>query len=174
MRTDQRSNGPTRTGSAGYLMNGRPGPGKSPVGAEIREVHSPPDVLMRGLAIAGLAGIAIVHLVQLPSTWHETKDLFVLFAFLVVAATAVAVALLFLDGLLVWASAALTAIGPIVGYVVTRSASVFFDHDDVGNWLEPLVLVAVFIEAAVLGIALAMLSRSTGLVRSTQSLLLTN
>ena len=170
MHTQQRSEPLTRSGSVGSVMDGRPRSGQSPEDTANREAHSPPDVLMRGLAIAGLAGIAIVHLVELPSTWHETKGLFVLFAILVVAATAVAVALLFLDGALVWAAAALTALGPIVGYVVTRSASVFFDHDDVGNWLEPLVLVAVFIEAAVLGIALAMLLRSTAALRPAPAL----
>jgi hypothetical protein len=114
---------------------------------------------MRGLAVAGLAGIAIVHLVELPTTWHEAKGLFWLFAILVVASATLAVALMFFDGPVVWALVALTAFGPILGYVLTRSASVIFDHDDVGNWLEPLVLVAVFVETGVLAIALGKLAR---------------
>lgn len=115
---------------------------------------------MRGLAIAGLAGIALVHLVELPDTWHQETGLFAFFMLLVVTATGMAVALMFVDGPPVWVVVALTALGPIAGYLLTRSASVFFDHEDAGNWLEPLVLVAVFIEVGVLAIALSMLVRT--------------
>jgi hypothetical protein len=100
----------------------------------------------------GLAGIALVHLVEMPDTWRQTPGLGALFTILVVAAAAVAVALLLDDRGLVWLAAALVAMGPIAGYVLTRSVSVFFDHEDVGNWLEPLVLVALFIEVSVLGL----------------------
>jgi hypothetical protein len=109
-------------------------------------------LLVRGLAIVGVAGIALVHLVEMPDTWRETPGLGALFTVLVVAAAVVAVALLLDDSSLVWLAAALVAVGPIAGYLVTRSASVFFDHEDVGNWLEPLVLVALFIEVSVLSL----------------------
>lgn len=112
----------------------------------------PRRVLVRGLATVGLAGIALVHLVELPDTWRETPGLGALFTILVVASVAVAVALLLDDSRLAWLATALLAVGPIAGYVLTRSASVPFDHEDVGNWLEPLVLVALFIEVSVLGL----------------------
>ena len=109
-------------------------------------------LLVRGLAIVGLAGIALVHLVEMPDTWRDTPGLGALFTVLVVGAAVVAVALLLDDSSLVWLAAALVAVGPIAGYLLTRSVSVPFDHEDVGNWLEPLVLVALFIEVSVLGL----------------------
>jgi hypothetical protein len=109
-------------------------------------------LLVRGLAIVGLAGIGLVHLVEMPDTWRQTPGLGALFTILVVASAAVATALLLDDTSLAWLAAALVAVGPIAGYLLTRSASVFFDHEDVGNWLEPLVLVALFIEVSVLGL----------------------
>lgn len=112
----------------------------------------PRRLLARGLTVVGLAGIALVHLVELPDTWHETSGLGLLFTILVVAAAVVAVSLLQADTGPRWLAAAAVALAPIVGYVLTRSTSLPFDHDDVGNWLEPLVLVALFIEASVVGL----------------------
>lgn len=109
-------------------------------------------LLARGLAVAGLVGIALVHLVELPDTWRDTTGLGALFVVLVVAAGCVAAALLHSDHDQAWLAAALVAVAPIAGYVLTRSVSVPFDHDDVGNWAEPLVLVAVFIEVSTLGL----------------------
>jgi hypothetical protein len=115
-------------------------------------VSDPRRVLVRGLATVGLAGIALVHLVELPDTWRQTPGLGALFTILVVASAAVAVALLLNDTRLAWLAAALVALGPIAGYLLTRSASVAFDHEDVGNWLDPAVLAALFIEVSVLGL----------------------
>jgi hypothetical protein len=112
----------------------------------------PRRLLGRALTTVGLVGIALVHLVELPDTWHETSGLGFLFTLLVLASTAVAAGLLHADTGWLWLAAAAVALGPIAGFLLTRSASVPFDHDDVGNWLEPLVLVAVFVEVSVLGL----------------------
>jgi hypothetical protein len=111
------------------------------------------ELLVRGLTVVGLAGIALVHLVELPSTWHEAPMLAAMFTLLAVASAAAAAALIVHDNAPTWLAAVLIASGPIAGYLLTRSADVFFDHDDVGNWLEPLALVALFIEAGVLALA---------------------
>jgi hypothetical protein len=109
-------------------------------------------LLVRGLTVVGLAGIALIHLVELPDTWRESPGLGALFLVLVIAAVVVGGALVHQDATPVWQLSALVALGPIVGYVVTRSADLPFDHDDVGNWLEPSVLVATFIEVSVLAL----------------------
>jgi hypothetical protein len=137
-------------------MSRQPLTSRSPATASLpHRADSPADprrLLGRGLAVVGLAGIALVHLVELPDTWHETSGLGALFTILVVASAGVAAALLHADTPPAWLAAALVAAAPIAGYVLTRSTSVPFDHDDVGNWLEPLVLVALFIEMSVLGL----------------------
>jgi hypothetical protein len=109
-------------------------------------------LLARGLAVVGLTGIALVHLVELPDTWRETVGLGVLFALLVVAAATVAAGLLHVDTTRLWQASAIVALAAIAGYVLTRSVALPFDRSDVGNWLEPLGLVALFIEAGVLAL----------------------
>jgi hypothetical protein len=83
---------------------------------------------------------------------------------LFVAAIAVGGAFVHVDVTPLWQLSALVALGPIAGYVLTRSADVPFDHDDVGNWLEPAVLVATFIEVSVF--ALCMYAMLTTRARS--------
>lgn len=108
--------------------------------------------LLRGLTVVGLAGIALIHLVELPDTWRESTGLGALFLVLVIAAVVVGAALVHLDVTSLWQLSALVALGPIAGYLLTRSADVPFDHADVGNWLEPSVLVATFVELSVLAL----------------------
>ena len=111
-----------------------------------------PRLLTRALAIAALLAIALVHLVQLPDTFRQTPGLGALFTALVLGATLIAAALLHLDHHLLWHAAALTAASAIGGYVLTRSVAVPFDTADVGNWLEPLGLVALFLESSLLAL----------------------
>ena len=109
-------------------------------------------VLARGLGIIGLGAIAVVHIAELPDTWRQTPGLGAMFAVLALAASLNAIALLHADGSRVWQVAGLVALAPIGGYLLTRSVAVPFDRDDVGNWLEPSVLVAVFVEFSVLAL----------------------
>jgi hypothetical protein len=109
-------------------------------------------LLARGLATAALTGVALIHLAQLPDTWREMPALGMMFAVLAVAATAMSAALVHADTRRRWHGAALIGVAPIVGYVVTRSTAVPFDRGDVGNWLEPLGLVALFTEATIIAL----------------------
>ena len=104
-------------------------------------------LLARGLAAVALVGIALVHLMQLPHTWEESPALGAMFAVLVVAATVASGAIVSFDNRLVWLTAVLIGAAPIAGYVLTRSTTVPFAADDVGNWLEPAGLAALFLEA---------------------------
>jgi hypothetical protein len=109
-------------------------------------------LLVRGLAVVALAGVALVHLVQLPDTFRQMPGLGALFTALVVAAAVIAAGLVHVDHRLLWWLAGLTAFGAAAGYALTRAVALPFDDGDVGNWLEPLGLVALFIEASLLGL----------------------
>src|SRR5262249_28075596 len=67
-------------------------------------------MLVRGLTVVGLAGIALIHLALLPDTWRESTGLGALFLVLVIAAVAVGTALIYLDVTPLWQLSALVAL----------------------------------------------------------------
>jgi hypothetical protein len=109
-------------------------------------------VLTRGIAIIALTAIALVHLIQLPDTYRQTPALGVMFIGLVLASMTIAAALVHTDRRVVWHAAYLTSAAVLAGYVLTRSMAVPFDRGDVGNWLEPIGLVALVLEASLIAL----------------------
>ena len=64
------------------------------------------------------------------------------------------------DQVLAWVLALGVALGPIVGYSLTRSVGLPQATDDIGNWFEPLGVAAMSTEAVLLVVSLAMLRRA--------------
>ncbi|MCD0481079.1 hypothetical protein LO771_01285 [Streptacidiphilus sp. ASG 303] len=54
-----------------------------------------------------------------------------------------------------WLLAAGVALGPILGYVLSRGPGLPDYHDDVGNWGEPLGVASLVVEGLLLVLALA-------------------
>ena len=106
-----------------------------------------PHLLARALAIAALVGVAVVHLVQLPDTFRQMPGLGAP-CLLRWFSGLVAAALVYIDHRRLWHAATLTTAGAIGAYLLTRGLPVPFDTRDVGNWLEPLGLVALFLESS--------------------------
>ena len=112
------------------------------------------DPVPRATAIGGLVAVAAIHLGQVVPTVNQTP-------YLGAAFVALTLACVFLAGWLlvdapgpVWAAVALVNISAIAGYVFTRTASTFFDNQDVGNWGETLGLVALLIEGSLVVLSL--------------------
>jgi hypothetical protein len=61
-----------------------------------------------------------------------------------------------------WLLAAAVALGPLVGYVLSRGPGLPDYGDDRGNWSEPLGLVSIAVEVALLATAAAVLLRNRG------------
>ncbi|MFJ5519589.1 hypothetical protein ACIQB4_21340 [Streptomyces griseoluteus] len=59
-----------------------------------------------------------------------------------------------------WLLAAGVALGPLLGYVLSRGPGLPYYSDDVGNWTEPLGLVSLAVEGALLLLSLPLLARS--------------
>lgn len=57
-----------------------------------------------------------------------------------------------------WILGGLTALLTFIGYIVTRATPVPGDQDDFGNWLEPLGIASLVIEAILVGMAVWVLS----------------
>jgi hypothetical protein len=111
------------------------------------------DVLARGLAIVGLLGVALIHVLDAIPTFSELPYKGWLYISLIVGSLIVA-------GLLVrggtrrtWGATAGLALGAVAAFVYSRTVGLPGAADDVGNWAEPIGVAALFVEVAVLAIA---------------------
>jgi len=98
----------------------------------------------------GLAAIAAIHILDLPGKFAETPYLAAFYIALIIACF-VLTERLFVAGTR-WdflAAAALSA-AVLVGYTINRTVGMPGATDDIGNWLEPLGLLSLVVEAFVL------------------------
>jgi hypothetical protein len=117
------------------------------------DLHSTSIPCRRWFAAACLAVIAGVHIAIAPEHLHEAPYAGVLFLALATAALAVAALVLTSNQPLVWTAAAALSLAALVAYLMSRSVGLPSLGDDVGDWLNPLGVVAVLCEAAVALIA---------------------
>jgi hypothetical protein len=116
------------------------------------------DAISRTTAIAGLAGIALIHVLQLPGAFSETFYLGLLFIGAIVAAVVLAATLTSVSDRGVWTvTAALPAL-ILLGYVLSRTSGLPDATNDVGEWDEPLGLASLVAESLVLCVSGAALA----------------
>jgi hypothetical protein len=143
---------PNSTGRARAMMPDR---GPAPVPGRAAPVS---EQAARLLAVVGLAGIAVIHILDAPGTFEGVKYIFWLYIAIIVGAIPFSLLLLQWSSRLAWVGPALLAAGPLVGYLLTRSVGLPGDSADIGNWLDSLGLASMFVEAAVLSLSLARLA----------------
>jgi len=133
-----------------------------------RPVVHPHRLLARAAAVVGLLGIALIHLLDLQAKLDETPYLGVLYVVLIIAAVATAGALIHLDDRRAWLSAGGLALLTLLGYAVNRTVGMPSATEDIGNWLEPLGLASLFVEATTAAVAVYALvdGRSRGAASS--------
>ena len=110
------------------------------------------SMIRRALVAAGLFGIAAVHLADLPGKMQEVPYLG--WAYIGLIATSLVMAELLVtraDRRLMAAAAGLSA-AVLVGFVINRTIGMPNAMDDIGNWTEPLGMISLLIEAAVIWI----------------------
>lgn len=113
------------------------------------DLHRSLALLWRWLAAACLAVIAAVHLDIAPAHLREAPYAGALFIALSAAAMLCAVLLVTTNHQLVWAATAAVATGALVAYFLSRSIALPMLADDVGDWLNPLGIIAVVSETIV-------------------------
>ena len=116
------------------------------------------DGIARTIAVIGLAGVALIHLLDLPGKFQETPYLGWLYICLIAGCIAVAAALVRSSDRRAWAAAALLPLGAIAGYTLTRTVGLPQAMDDIGNWGEPLGMASLFVEGSLVALAGAVLS----------------
>jgi hypothetical protein len=124
------------------------------------------DGIARGVAAIGLAGVALIHLLDLPGQLSETPYMFFLYLALMVSSLVLAGVLIGTSDARAWAAAAILSALVIVGYVLSRTTGLPQSSDDVGNWNEPLGMASLFVEGSLVtlssGVLLARRVRSKG------------
>ena len=111
------------------------------------------SIIRRSLVAAGLFGIAAVHLADLPDKLEEVPYLGWAYIGLIAASLVLAeLVATRADRRLMAASAGLSA-AVLVGFAINRTIGMPGAMDDIGNWTEPLGLISLLIEAAVVWLA---------------------
>lgn len=111
------------------------------------------DVLTRGLAVIGLLGIALIHLLDAIPTFAELPYKGWLYVGLIVSSIGLAAMLVRGPSRGVWTATAGLVAAAMLGYVYSRTVGLPQAPDDVGNWSEPLGVAALFVEGSVLAVA---------------------
>jgi hypothetical protein len=125
-------------------------------------MHTSPDTpagelgrefVARAAAVIGLAGIALIHLLDAIGKFQETPYMGWMYVGLIVACLAVAATLVRSHLREAWIAAIVLPAAAIVGFTLTRTVGLPEARDDIGNWTEPLGLAALFVEGAVIAVS---------------------
>ena len=108
------------------------------------------SLIRRGAVALGLAGIAIVHILDLPGKWIETRYLGWGYVAVIGASLILMERIITRANQLDYLASAGLAGSVIVGFVINRTIGMPGAMDDIGNWLEPLGIISLFVEAFVL------------------------
>ncbi|MFB7186949.1 hypothetical protein ACFCZT_16965 [Streptomyces sp. NPDC056230] len=102
-------------------------------------------------ALLSLA-VAVIHVVDQGGITATMNPYYITVAYQVLEIAAVVTAVLLLIGLVRpgWLLAAGVAAGPLLGYILSRGPGLPDYSDDIGNWTEPLGLVSLVVEGALL------------------------
>jgi hypothetical protein len=104
------------------------------------------DGVARSLAVVGLSGIALIHLLDVQSKFQELPYMGVMYVGLIVLAVVLAGLLVRSSDSRTWLAAALLPALVILGYTLTRTTGLPQDSGDIGNWSEPLGIASLFVE----------------------------
>ena len=108
----------------------------------------------RAAAVVGLGAVALIHLLELQGKLKETPYIGVGYILLIVACVVSGALLLHKNSYVGWLVGGGSALATLAGYAATRTVGLPLANGDIGNWLEPIGLASIFIEALVVAIAL--------------------
>jgi hypothetical protein len=142
--------------------------------AELHRPALPIDPAVRAAAAIGLITVGLIHVLEIQGQLSGAAWLTAGFCLLAVCAPAAGLWLLTRPSSAAWQFGGVVCFLAAGGYVLTRSVPVPGDTGDVGNWLEPLGVAALFIEGIVAILAGLVLASIWGRRHATNSLSPTN
>ena len=111
------------------------------------------DGVTRAVAVVGLAGIALIHLLDLPGKFGETPYIAWMYVGLILGCIGVGGALIHSGGRKSWIACAVLPLSVLIGFVLSRTTGLPNATGDIGNWGEPLGIASMFVEGALLALA---------------------
>ncbi|HTC82321.1 MAG TPA: hypothetical protein VK848_12375 [Acidimicrobiia bacterium] len=132
----------------------RPAPPPAPA-----RVVTDGEKIARGVGAVGLAGVGLIHLLDVIDKFHETAYIGGLYLALIAASLVAARHLILVGDQRSWIAAGGLAVAAFLAYAVSRTVGLPASTDDIGNWAEPLGMASLFVEGAVALLSADMLLR---------------
>src|SRR3954453_12544693 len=111
------------------------------------------EIVTRFVAAVGLAGIALIHLLDSLGKFQETPYMGWMYVGLMLACLAVAVGLIRTNAREAWVASIALPASAVAGFTLTRTVGLPHAHEDIGSWDEALGLAALFVEGAVIALS---------------------
>ncbi len=116
------------------------------------------DAIARTPAVVGLAGVALIHLLDAHDTFLSNPVQGWLYVGLIAGTLGTAAVLARRSDSRAWTAALLLPLGAFAAFVYSRTIGLPGGADDIGNWWEPLGLSSLFVEGTLIALAGAVLS----------------
>jgi hypothetical protein len=117
--------------------------------AELHRPALPIDPAVRAAGAIGLITVGLIHVLEIQGQLSGSAWLTAGFCLLAACAPAAGLWLLARPSSAAWQFSGVICFLAAGGYILTRSVPVPGDRSDVGNWLEPLGVAALFTEGIV-------------------------
>jgi hypothetical protein len=115
------------------------------------------DHTARAVAIVGLAGVGLIHLLDAHDTFLATPYKGWLYVALIAGSAATAMRLMWKADAIAWTAATLLPLGAFAAFVYSRTVGLPGGADDIGNWWEPLGLASLFVEGLLIALSTSVL-----------------
>jgi hypothetical protein len=112
------------------------------------------DMAARATVAVGLLGVGLIHVIDSVGKYSETRYLFWMYMGLILSSIAIAGLLLFTRSRLAMPAAIGLVASALIGFILNRTVGLPHAKGDIGNWTEPIGLSNMFVEGAILFVAI--------------------